>query len=306
LVNKMELRDLEYFVKIAAYGNVRRAADELDMSPAALSKCLRRLEQAMNATLVRRTPKGVQLTDVGEALRVQAERIRLTIADATREAQDLSLGQAGHLRIGTSPVALEQTHIAYAGLLQEAPKLSMSITVSDNDMLVPALQQGKLDVIVNLLSEAPFAGCVAEPLFEDDIVVCASNRHPLARRKSVTLADLARERWALSPINMMPWHWLHRAFQTHGLPAPQVAVETRSLRLRLLLVASSTLLGFTSRRVVQQAAPTLRLKEISVKGVAWRRPVGAIYREGGYLSPAGRRFIGILHRTARTRFAASK
>lgn len=295
----MELRDLEYFAKIAALGNVRRAADDLNMSPAALSKCLRRLEQSLNAKLTRRTPKGVELTPVGTALMAQVSRIRLTMQDVLREAEHLSSGQAGHLRVGTSPVRVEETYRAYARLIKGAPRATVDISVSDNDVLVPRLQKGELDLIVNYLPETPVAGCVLEAVYDDDIVVCASTQHPLAKRRSVTMTELTREHWVLSPVNMFPWHWLHAAFTSRGLPAPRVAVQTRSLRMRLLLVASSNLLSFTSNRVIQQTAAHLHVKALPLKEMTWRQSVGVIYREGGYLPPVAIRLIEILRAAAK-------
>jgi DNA-binding transcriptional LysR family regulator len=295
----MELRDIEYFAVVAEHGNVTRAAEALDLSPPALSKSLRRLEKSVGAKLVKRTPKGVELTPVGLALAAQVHRIRLTLDDVRREAADLSKGRAGNLRIGASPFHSEELPDAYAVLLKEAPNVTLSITVSDNDVMVPALQNGELDLILNYLADAPYAGCVKERLYEDEIVVCAAAGHPLTRQKVVTIEQIARERWAVSTVQMLPWHWWSRAFQDRGLPAPRVTVETRSLPLRIQSVASSNLLGFLTRRTIRQAAPQFRLKEIPIKEVRWRRSVGVIYREGGYLSPAGRRLIEILKTTTR-------
>ena len=52
----MELRDIEYFAVIAEHGHLGRAADALGLSQPALSKSLRRLEQALQVKLVKRTP----------------------------------------------------------------------------------------------------------------------------------------------------------------------------------------------------------------------------------------------------------
>jgi len=295
----MELRDIEYFAVVAEHGNLRRAAESLGLSQPALSKSLRRLEKSMAAKLVRRIPKGVELTTVGIALNAQVRRIRLTLDDVAREAADLSEGRAGQLRIGTSPVHAEELPAAFAALLKDAPNVKLAITVSDNDLMVPTLRNGDLDLILCYLTESPYEGCVKERLYDDEIVVFASADHPLAKHKFVTMAQIARERWALSPVNLLPWHWLHRAFQDRGIPPPQATVETRSLRLRVQTIASSNLLGFLSRRVVRQAAQQFRLKELRVKEVTWRRPVGVIYREEAYLSPAARRLIEILKATAR-------
>lgn len=66
------------------------------------------------------------------------------------------------------------------------------------------------------------------------------------------------------------------------------------MRLRLQMLASSNLLGFVSRRILQKAAAKLNLKELPVKELQLRRPVGVVYRKGGYLPPAARRFIDLL------------
>lgn len=293
-VNAMELRDLQYFAVVAEHGNVRRASEILELSPPALSKSLRRLEQSLKAKLVTRSAKGVELTAVGSALLAQIGRIRLTLDDVAREAEDLSQGRAGHLRIGVNAVTLEDLSAANATLMRDAPNVTLAVTVSDNAVMVPALQNGELDLVVNYLTETPYAGCATEYLCHDDVVVYASASHPLASLRSVTMAQIARERWALSPVQKLSWHWFYRAFQDRGLPPPTVAVETRSLQLRINTVATSRLLGFNSRRTIRRADPRFRLKELPMRDVTWRRPIGVIYRDRGYLSPAARRFIEIL------------
>src|SRR5690606_23306830 len=88
--------------------------------------------------------------------------------------------------------------------------------------------------------------------------------------------------------------WLDKTFRDRGLPPPRVAIEARSIHLRLQTIAVSNLVGYIPRRVLARVRAGLRLKELSVPELIWRRPVGVIYREGGYLSPAARRFIEIL------------
>lgn len=296
----MELRDLGYFAAIADHGNLRRAAEALDLTQPGLSKSLRRLEQEMRTKLVSRTPKGVELTAVGRALAAHVQRLRLAFEDVAREAADLSEGRAGHLRIGANPVHADLLPVACAALLKEAPGVTFSADVSDNDLLVPALRKGDLDLVVNYFPDAPIEGCDVEPLpGAHDIVIYAAASHPLAASKIVTLADLAGQGWVLSPVNVLPWHWLSQAFQKSGQPPPRVAFETRSVRLRLQVVAETRHLGFLPRRVVRQAARSFRLKELAVQGVAWRRQIGVIRRADAYLPPTARRFIEILKATSK-------
>lgn len=296
----MDLRDVEYFAVIAEHGHLGRAAEALGLGQPALSMSLRRLEKSAQAKLVKRTPKGVELTAVGSALLSHVRRLRLARDDLAREVADIAQGRAGHLRIGTGPTVTERLlPVTCVALLKDSGNVTFKIIVSDNDLMVPALRHGELDLIVNYLRPHPLDDLLLEHLYDDDHIVIASAKHRLAKKKKVTLADLAQEQWALTEPALMSQQWLRRKFQDGGFASPRCAFESRSIRLRLQAVASSDLLDFTSKSVFHQAAHRLRLVEIPVKELSWTRPVGVIYREVGYLSPAAKRFIEILKTTAK-------
>lgn len=295
----MDLRDIEYFAVVAEHGHVGRAAEALGLGQPALSMSLRRLEKSAQAKLVKRTPKGVELTAVGAALLSHVRRLRLARDDLAREVADLAHGRAGHVRVGANQYAIDHVLPAMCGaLLKDAPKMTLKVTVGANDVLVPALRNGQLDLIISGIPTSSEGDFVQVHLSDDEFVVYASANHRLAKRKRVTIADLSRERWALLP-NVVATQWLRRAFEDHGLPPPEVALETSSDTLRLHAVASSELLGFTPRISVREAAPRLRLVELRVKELTWRRPLGVRYRKDAYLSPAAKRFIEILKTTAK-------
>src|SRR5688572_20660517 len=192
----MELRDIQYFAVVAEHRNVRRAAEALDLSPPALSMSLRRLEKSLGAKLVMRTSKGVELTPVGMALLVQARRIRLTMDDVAREAADLSHGRAGLLRVAASSAVGEELPAAYIALSGEAPEVKVQVVTVDNDVSIPMLLKGELDLIFNYVPDPPRTDVAHERLYDEIVVVCASAHHRLARRKRVAMADLVQERWA--------------------------------------------------------------------------------------------------------------
>jgi DNA-binding transcriptional LysR family regulator len=292
----MELRDIEYFAVIAEHSHLGRASEALGLGQPALSMSLRRLERAANAKLVRRTSKGIELTAVGNALLERIQRLQVARDDLTREIADIAHGKAGLLRIGVSPQSSDYVAAIYPALLAAAPGLSLQVIDSDNDELVPALQHGTLDLVVNYLTPnyAGNAGMSQVPIFEEDSMVCASADHPLTRPKRVSLTSLANERWALSTIHMWPRNVLQHVFRANGLEPPRVGVEARPVRIRLQVVSSSRLLTFISRRIFARAARPYRLKEVRVTELMVRRPVGVIYRRGAYLSPAAARFIEIL------------
>jgi DNA-binding transcriptional LysR family regulator len=298
----MDLRDIEYFAVIAEHGHLGRAAEALGLGQPALSVSLRRLETSAGAKLVKRTPKGVELTDVGSVLLSHVRQLKLARDDLAREVSDLAHGHAGHLRVGTSPV-IANTLLpeACSTLLKDAPKATLNVSIAaSTDVLLQALRKGELDLVVNQVSDAPREGVVREPLWKDEFVVYASVRHRLAKRRSVALADLAQERWAATAASgFLAWNSLQRTFEERGLPAPEFAVVSDAGMLNREMVASLELLGIAPKRSVAPVADNLGLKIILVTDMKWMRPIAVMYRKDGYLSPVAKRFIEILKTMAK-------
>jgi len=295
-----QMRDMEYFAAIAEHGQVQRAAAALGLSQPELSKGLRRLEQAMNAKLLKRTPKGVELTSVGAALLARVRTLRLSLDDVTREIADLSEGRAGHLRIGAvAGAGLHLVPMACETLLKASPKVTLKITVQDTNVLLANLRNGELDLAVTNLQGAHHEELVEEHTHDDAWVIYASANHRFAKRKSLTLADLARERWALPSANSVVVRIMSEELGRRGLPPPIVAVETTYLPARQYLVAATDLLAIGIRPSVRHGAARFGIVELRVKDFTLTRRGGVIYRKDAYLSPAARRFIEILKATAK-------
>ena len=303
----MDLRDVEYFAVIAQHGHLGRAAEALGLGQPALSISLRRLEKAAGAKLVKRTPKGVELTAVGSAVLAHVQRLRLAREDLVREVSDLARGQAGHLRVGTNPaIANSRLPDACSTLLKDAPKATLHVSIAASTRaLLQELRRGELDIVVNV-SNATREGIAREPLWEDEFVVYASVRHRLAKRTRVVLADLVQERWASTAASgVLAWNSLQRTFEERGLPPPQLTVLSDSPVLNRRMVHSLGLLGIASRLSVALDADKLALKVIPVRDMRWVRPVAIMYRKDGYLSPLAKRFIEILKTIAQA-IAAKK
>jgi DNA-binding transcriptional LysR family regulator len=297
-------RDLQYFAVVAEHGNLRRAAGAIGISQPALSKTLRRLEKAAGTKVVGRTPKGVELTAMGFALLTHARRLQFALDDVLKEVADLNGGRSGLLRIGASFEAAELLlPSACEILLQHAPDVTTKITAGTNEALVPALRSGVLDLVISGIPKTGDKDLTQERLWDEDFIVCAAAGHPLARRKRVTIADLAGERWALASATTLSWQQMYRAFADNGLPPPRVAMEANFRLIRLQVVAQSGLLGFIPRWEMKQSAQRSRLVEIPVKELAWTRTLGVRYRKDAYLSPAARKFTEIL-KTEATRLRA--
>jgi DNA-binding transcriptional LysR family regulator len=298
---RMELRDLEYFAVVAEHAHLGRAAAALGLSQPALSKSLRRLESALQTKLVKRTAKGVELTLEGSTLLTRVSDLRVSLQNVAREITEVGEGRVGRLRIGAGFAISEQfLSTALATVLKNSPRSSLQITLSDNDLMIPALRNGELDLIINYHPPRLPEGLVFEHLFDDRYVISVAADHPLAKKKRVTLADLANERWALSEPTLLPQQRLNEAFRDHGLPPPKIALESRSAALRLRTVVSSGLLDFTSEAIIRQVQRDYAVTTLAVPELSMHRPIGAIRRKETYLPPIVKRMLDTLRAVAKS------
>ena len=288
----MDLRDLEYFAVAARHSSLAKASETLELSPAALSKSLRRLEAATEAKLMERGPGGVVLTGPGRLLLAKVDRMRIALDDIKREAADIASGRTGRLRVGVSDIDCQRMALACARLFEKTPDLAFDLEVSTNDVMIPQLRKGELDLIFNLLLERPADGTEQEELFREELFVCASADHPLARRRRLRASDLASERWMLSPSDVYSRQCLEGGLKAGGLPPPVIAIESRSIQVRLLAIANSRLLGMAPARLLRQATSVgLRLVRLPIKDLEWLVTIGVIYRKGGYLPRSAQRLV---------------
>jgi DNA-binding transcriptional LysR family regulator len=295
-----QIRDMEYFAAIAQHGQVQRAAAALGLSQPALSKSLRRLERAMNAKLLKRTPKGVELTSVGAALLARVNSLRLSLDDLTREIAYLSEGRAGYLRIGIAAALGHVVPIVCTALLREAPRLTVKLTDGDHPGLVTSLRDGALDIAVSATGGSHHEDLIEVRLCDDDSAIYASTNHRLAKRKRVSLVDLAQESWILPAHGTETAQLLTKALASVGLPPPRIAIEATYMMTRFHAVAASELLTYGSKVVAKYAAGHLGIVDLRVTGLSGDRRVCVTYRKDAYLPPAAFRFIETLKATVKS------
>jgi DNA-binding transcriptional LysR family regulator len=290
----MELRDIEYFAVLADHRHFGRAAAALGITQPALSKSLQRLETLLETRLVERSTKVVELTPEGAALRLRMNELRLSLQSVAKEIKEIGDGRVGILRVGVGgAISEELLATAFAKFREAAPRTTLSVLVSDNDVMVPALRKGELDLIVNYYMIVQAQDVVCEHLYHDDYVVCAAASHRLAKRKRLDLADLVGEHWAWADPSLGSQQKLRETFRDAGLPPPHVGLEVRSTALRLRTVSKSDLLDFTSHAVIKQLGSS-DIAILPIRELTWHRSVGLLRRKASYVPRSIERLIDIL------------
>jgi LysR family hydrogen peroxide-inducible transcriptional activator len=193
----MNLRDLRYLVALADHRHFGRAAEASFVSQPTLSTQIRKLEDELGVALVERAPRKVMLTPVGRDIAERARRIVAEadqLKEAARRARD---PEAGSVRLGLFPTLGPYLlpHVV-PRIRQRFPKLELLLVEEKSDVILSRLREGRLDA--GLLALPLHDDQLhAEFLFEEAFLLAVPEAHPLARRDSLSLGDLADQRLLL-------------------------------------------------------------------------------------------------------------
>ena len=142
----MELRQLEYFCRIADTGSIHEAARRLNLSQPPLSYQLRQLEEELGVRLFERGSRGVTLTEAGKLLYARAESL-LDYADSTR--QEVSeAGRRRVLRLGVTSSTAGVLVPEIARFLSRCPEVSFQLREGSSYTLLQYVQEGIIDLSI--------------------------------------------------------------------------------------------------------------------------------------------------------------
>ncbi len=301
LTSRLTIRHLRMVVAIEKEGNLVRAAKRLNMTQSAVTKALQEIEALMKAKLFDRTNRGVVPTMFGDTLAQHARLVIAQLAHAEEHLADLRDGAGGRVAIGTLlSAAAELLPTAIARLRRERPKLVVKIVEGTNDVLIPALRAGELDIVVGRLSELPDRPSVVQEVLMDDIALVVVRRgHPLTERGSLRLADLAGWEWILPPQETSLRRQIDIAFNEEGLEPPTHAVESVSLLTNRALLVDADYLGVFPAAVARReaAAGAITILPVALRTTAI--PIGITTRANARLSPAAEVLVEMLRSTAK-------
>jgi DNA-binding transcriptional LysR family regulator len=186
----MELRRLEYFVAVARHGSFTRAAEELWLTQSALSQQVRRLEAELGVALLRRTPRGAELTAAGEELLPRAEAILAEVAQARADLDRHAGATRGRVRVAATTMDTPGLPAALAAFHREHPGLQIALRHAPAAEIAALVASGAADVgVASPHGPAP-AGVDAIPLAEQPLRAMLPPQDALAGAEAVAIADL--------------------------------------------------------------------------------------------------------------------
>lgn len=196
----MELRHLRYFIAVAEEGHITRAAERLGIQQPPLSQQLKALEQLLDVQLLRRKPRGVELTDAGVVFLKDARAMIAHLERAKETTRRTARGELGRLCIGVTSTTpfnplVPRTIRAFC---VACPKVELTVEECLSNESIDRLNNQSIDAAFIRTSLPERSGLAIVPLLDEPMVVALSSHHPLAARvAAVTFKDLAEENMIL-------------------------------------------------------------------------------------------------------------
>lgn len=190
----MEMHQLRYVVAIARTGNFSRAAEQCHVSQPSLSQQVQKLEEELGERLFDRMKRSTKLTPHGEAFLRRAVRILEEADAAKREAADAQNLLSGTITLGVLPtIAPYLLPGVTAKFIQKYPGLDIVVQEDTTAQLIRQLLAYEIDFALASLPLHDERLEVRE-LFAEELLLALPPGHPLARKRTVTGADLEGER----------------------------------------------------------------------------------------------------------------
>ncbi len=186
--------------EVVAHGSFSAAAAVLGYTPSAVSQQVAALERELGVLLLDRTGRMLRLTDAGRVLADHSRQALARLDAAESELARMREGESAPLRLGAFPSAWGKLlPAAIAALRAERRDLRFALHAQEPHEALAAIVAGELDAGLVYAPRAVADGSGEQvelrELFSEPFLALLPARHRLAGRPSLTVSDLARERW---------------------------------------------------------------------------------------------------------------
>ncbi len=289
----VNLHQLRIFSTVARLASFSRAAEALHISQPSVSIQVADLERALGVELFEQLGKRIYLTDAGRVIEDYAHRI-LSLVD---EAQD-AVGEVTELHRGRLAVGASTTPGTYLlpkvlGRYEERfPKIAVTLEIGHTRRIQERLLRNELDVGIVGWVGSP-QNFVVQPLLDDELVVLASPRHPLAAAAGMPVAALQDHRVILSERGTGTREAIDSALRGVEIElAP--AMELGSIEAIKESVAEGLGITILSRLAVTAETAAGRLVIVPLTDLVLKRVFAIVYHRDKRISPAIQVFLDML------------
>lgn len=292
-IRNLSLKQLHAVAAIARLGTMTRAAQELNVTPAALTARIKGLEDEIGLLLFDRTHAGLKPTDAGRELLWAIDSIGTVLETCTERLRTLRGGQGGRVALGVVSTAKYFAPRIVGGFAAGHPGVEIDLVVGNRGATVEALRDYRVDLALMGRPPRDFA-IAAEPFGAHPLVVIAAPDHRFAGRRGLTREELAEEPFLVREYGSGT-RTVFEEFMTGLLiRRARIGIDSGSNETIKQTVMAGLGIALISGHTVAAEVAASRLVLLDVEGLPIRRDWFAVRRADKVLSPAGLAFWDFL------------
>jgi DNA-binding transcriptional LysR family regulator len=289
----LNINQLRYFYIAAKKRSVTMAAQELMVTPPAVTVQVRRLEKDLGVRLMYRDGNGLSLTKVGLKIYRRAEKIFEEIQDMEKYVDEISKNQTGELRIGCP---LTPAKYLLPGLIdkfnENYPEIRIILSIGTTSELIPKLLDKKIDLAWVRYTKGEKRIRI-KLVGTEDVYLVASADSKWVPQDTISVNQLPAlpliVQGRQSGMGQVVNEYLKRFVKN-----AQVAMELDSDDLIKEVVRKDTALCFLERFAIKKELDEGILKKINIMEGSPQIEMGLGYYQKKHLSPAAWFFVGLL------------
>lgn len=287
-IRTLTLRQLQIFVVAARHLSYARAAEELHLTPPAVSMQLKQLEDNVGLPLFERMGRGVALTDAGDLLMHHALRVLGEIKDAEANLLGLLGAETGQISVGLVSTAKYFMPRLLAKFSQTHPGIDVQFSVGNRETLLQKLQDNAIDLAV--MGRIPTEiDAHAEPLATHPYVLIGPGDHPLRGALGFDLQELRHDTFLLREEGSGSRRVAEEMFRNH-LFTPARTMSMGSNETIKQAVIAGMGIALISLHTLPLELKTSEVTVFDVIGTPIDRTWYVVHMKSKRLLPAGLRF----------------
>lgn len=290
----MNLKQVKYFYWVSKLASYSRAAEELDVSEPCVFRLVQNLEHSLRTKLLIREHGRIRPTRAGRVLQAYAEKIDILETEAERSVLELAKSPDGMVLFGVTRPFADIVADSLASWKSSRPDVRVGLAVDMRNELYIRVLDGELQFAFAPTLALPSGLTTLQGDYHDEVLLVGKANHPLAKRRTVSIAELGEESFITSFPNSVTYGLLLDEGEKSGIRI-NVSVEVDRADTLARLVVSGMGIGVVSKHVVREAIRCGLLSVINVRGdLLDKIPYGFVFRSGSTLSEEANSLIAVL------------
>jgi LysR family transcriptional regulator, low CO2-responsive transcriptional regulator len=282
-------RQLRAFVAVARHLSFARAAEELCVTPPAVSQQVKELEEVVGLPLFDRVGRRVSLTVAGEYCLVYAKRVLATLKDASDAMARFRKLESGLLTVGMVSTAKYFVPHLLVRFREEHAGVEVRLNVSANrEQLVALMEAGDVDLAIMGRPPRELA-TRAEPFAAHPHVFVAPHGHRVLGGGHPSVSELVRHPFIVREAASGTRALMDRFFHDHHVE-PRIAMEMPSNETIKQAVMAGMGLSFLSLHTLALELRAGLIEIVHVENTPVVRTWNVVYLQSRILSPAAEAF----------------